>query len=141
MQADRDYILLYRTLVEKKFLLGTDDGKLKQRELEYLGQLIEEKSRVKLSISTLKRLWRNNLNQLPHPSTLDALVSVLDFKDWQEFRKLNVGPLEKNDHHETDNKKNKLIRPLPVVVISVAIVLIGAFIVLQGLNKKGNSVL
>jgi hypothetical protein len=141
MQADRDYILLYRTLVEKKFLLGTEDGKLKQRELEYLGQMIEEKSRVKLSISTLKRLWRNNLNQLPHPSTLDALVSILDFKDWQEFRKLNVGSLKKNDDHETGYRKKQLIRPLPMVVIGLAVLLIGAFIVLPGFNKKGNSVI
>ena len=91
MRSDGDYILLFRSLVEQKFLLGTNEGKLKQRELEYLGQIIEDKSNVKLSISTLKRLWRNDLNQLPHPSTLDALVSLLDFKDWQEFKKANAG--------------------------------------------------
>ena len=58
MPADRDYIILYRTLIEKKFMLGNGEGKLKQREIEYLSNLIEEKSRVKLSISTLKRLWK-----------------------------------------------------------------------------------
>ena len=90
MPVDRDYIILYRTLIEKKFMLGNGEGKLKQREIEYLSNLIEEKSRVKLSISTLKRLWKADLQQLPHPTTLDALVSILDFKDWQDFKKQNV---------------------------------------------------
>jgi hypothetical protein len=139
MQSDRDYILLYRTLVEKKFLLGVQ-GKLKQRELEYVGQLIEEKSRVKLSISTLKRLWRNDVSQLPHPSTLDALVSILDYKDWQDFKKRNAVQFEKNVSHAREHKKKKLIRPLPVVLISSAVVLTGLFIMLPGFNKKEGGV-
>lgn len=140
MLADRDYIPLYRTLVEKKFLLGTDNGKLKQRDLEYLGQMIEEKSRVRLSISTLKRLWRNDVNQLPHPSTLDALVSVLEFKDWQDFKKLNTAQLNDNGDHSTVHKKGKAFRPLPIVVGICAIVLTTVVIMLQGFNKKNSSV-
>lgn len=139
MQSDRDYIILYRSLVEKKFLLGSNDGKLKQRELEYLGQLIEEKSNVKLSISTLKRLWRNDLNQLPHPSTLDALVSLLDLKDWQEFKKINAHQLAKTET-TAGKKEKKRVPQLRVVVIGFAIFLTGAFVLLQGFNKKESSV-
>jgi hypothetical protein len=138
MQSDRDYILLYRSLVERKFLLGTSDGKLKQRELEYLGQMIDEKSRVKLSISTLKRLWRSDLKQLPHPSTLDALVSVLEFKDWQEFKTLNAHPAKKDEHPARNKRLTSL---LPWVVVSVAILLISAFIMLQGFNKKDGAII
>ena len=135
MPADRDYIVLYRTLVETKFLLGGGEGKLKQRELEYLGNLIEEKSKVKLSISTLKRLWRNDLNQLPHPSTLDALVSILDFRDWQDFRKQNAlanqGAVAQS---ESENKKS--LRSLPLVVAVGVIVIAAGFFIIQGFNKK-----
>jgi hypothetical protein len=139
MQSDRDYIVLYRSLVETKFLLGSSDGKLKQRELEYLGEMIEEKSNVKLSISTLKRLWRNDLKQLPHPSTLDALVSLLDLKDWQEFKKMNAHQLAKTEP-SAEKKEKKPVPQLPVVVIGFAIFLTGAFVLLQGFNKKGSSV-
>ncbi len=138
MPSDYDYIILYRSLVEKKFLLGAGGARLKQRELEYLGQLIEERSRVKLSISTLKRLWRRDLNQLPHPSTLDALVSVLDFKDWQDFKKQYAGGI--HDQGSVTRKAKLLIRPIPVAVIGGALILISAFIVLQGFNKKENEV-
>jgi len=135
MPVDRDYIILYRTLIEKKFMLGNGEGKLKQREIDYLSNLIEEKSRVKLSISTLKRLWKADLQQLPHPTTLDALVSILDFKDWQDFKKQNVL------HAPPDNLQKGLrykisIRPLPVYISLGVIVLLVGFFVIQGFNRK-----
>ena len=67
MTVEKDYIALYRTLLEEKLLLGNIDGKLKQRDFEYLAELIEEKSHIKLSISTLKRLWKDDFTQVPHP--------------------------------------------------------------------------
>ena len=135
MPADRDYIILYRTLIEKKFMLGNGEGKLKQREIEYLSNLIEEKSRVKLSISTLKRLWRTDLQQLPHPATLDALVSILDFKDWQDFKKQNA-PQPATEYLQKGTRYKISIRPLPVYISLGAIVLLVGFFVIQGFNRK-----
>lgn len=140
MTADHEYIVLYRTLVEKKFLLGAGDGRLKQRELEYLGNLIEERSKVKLSISTLKRLWRKDLNQLPHPSTLDALVSILDFRDWQDFKKQNASTSSFQRPEQTELRRKKQIQFLPVVVL-VMIIIVAGFFVIQGFNKKDKQTL
>jgi hypothetical protein len=141
MLADHDYIILYRTFVQQKFMLGDGSGKLKQRELEYLGNLIEEKSRVKLSISTLKRLWRNDIHQLPHPSTLDALVSILEYKDWQDFKKQNVNTPSTSQAPQSETKNKKVIRPVPVFVALGTIVLIVGFFILQGFNKKNKGVI
>lgn len=140
MSTDQEYIVLYRNLIQKKFMLGNEEGKLKQRELEYIGNLIEEKSKVKLSISTLKRLWKNDLTQLPHPSTLDALVSILDFKDWQEFKAHQASHLKTPDVLSRQTIRNKRIRPLPVVVSLIVTILIAAFFILQGFNKKEKGV-
>ena len=136
MPADRDYIILYRTLIEKKFMLGNGEGKLKQREIEYLSNLIEEKSRVKLSISTLKRLWRTDLQQLPHPATLDALVSILDFKTWQDFKKQNASPQPPTEYLQKGTRYKISIPPLPVYISLGAIVLLVGFFVIQGFNRK-----
>jgi len=130
MSAENDYIVLYRTLVEKKFMLGDGTGKLKQRELEYLATLIEEKSRIKLSVSTLKRLWRNEIQQLPHPSTLDALVSVLDIKDWQEFKKQNAGPPAEPGQVLNEPRRFKLTLAVPVFFILVLVFLAAAFFII-----------
>jgi hypothetical protein len=86
MNGDSEYIALCKKLIEEKFSFESGEGALRQRDLEYLARSIEEKSGIRLSLSTLKRLWKKDYDQTPHPSTLDALVSLLGFRDWQEFK-------------------------------------------------------
>ncbi len=104
--SEREYIILCKQLIEEKFHFENENGTLRQRDLEYLADSIEEESGIKLSLSTLKRLWKKDYDQTPHPATLQALVSVLGYKDWQEF-KLQKALIpaaaftrkEKNDRH------------------------------------------
>ena len=90
--SERGYIAKCKQLIEEKFHFENDNATLRQRDLEYLADSIEEKSGIKLSLSTLKRLWKKDYDQTPHPSTLQALVSLLGYKDWQEF-KLQKAPV------------------------------------------------
>src|SRR3979411_3243565 len=84
--SEREFIAQCKRLIEEKFHFENDKGILRQRDLEYLADSIEEKSGIILSLSTLKRLWKKDYDQMPHPSTLQALVSVLGYNDWQEFK-------------------------------------------------------
>lgn len=133
MTFEKEYIILYRTLVGEKLMLGSVDGKLKQREFEYLADLIEKKSRVKLSVSTLKRVWRNDILQIPHPATLDALVSALDFKDWQEFKKDYAGKINRHSSKEAPTKKRSMV---PLFVSTAVLLIAGFFFVLEGFKKS-----
>jgi hypothetical protein len=138
MPAENEHIVLYRTLIEKKFMVGDSQGKLRQRDFEYLASLIEEKSRIKLSVSTLKRLWKNDFTQIPHPSTLDALVSVLDIKDWQEFKRQHSGqqiPEAAVDAFPKVVPKQKW-SSTTVVICGGVILVIAGFFVLQGFIRS-----
>ena len=84
--SEREYISLCKRLIEEKFHFENGNGSLRQRDLEYLADNIEERSGIKLSLSTLKRLWKKDHEQMPHPSTLDALVSILGFHNWHDFK-------------------------------------------------------
>ena len=83
--SDSQYLALCRNLIEKKLYPDQKQVKLKQRDFNYLSVMIEEASGVVLSLSTMKRLWASDVKQ-PHPSTLNALVSVLGFKEWNDFK-------------------------------------------------------
>lgn len=85
MAADKDYIEQYRIQVQTR-VWGDPHTRPRQRELEQLADQIEQRSGIRLSLSTLKRLWRDDATQLPHPSTLNALVSVLDHTTWADFK-------------------------------------------------------
>lgn len=95
MSSERNYIQLCRHEIEKLLVLTGEDGSLKLRDFEYLSGLIKEKSGVTLSVSTLKRLWKDSYSQIPQTATLNALVSILGCKDWQEFRQKHSFPDKK----------------------------------------------
>lgn len=115
--TESDYLQLCIKQIEEKYHPAGSDVQMKQRDFEYLIDLIEENSGVKLSISTLKRLWRNKEGQNPHPSTLDGLSSLLGYKDWLDFKLKNTPgrSIKENDQtSESDSKK--------VVIVAIAII-------------------
>lgn len=67
--------------VEEK-LNWADSSEWKQRDFQNLSELIFESTGVLLSLSTLKRLWKNNTDSIPHPGTLNALAQFLGYKNW-----------------------------------------------------------
>lgn len=133
---EKEYIALCKRLIEEKFhfVQGTapeknGNGSLRQRDLEYLADSIEEKSGVKLSLSTLKRLWKKDYDQMPHSSTLDALASILEYKSWQDFKlKQALSPEASVDTQP--KKKKRIFTPwtiLPVVLAVAALSWLIAF--------------
>ncbi|MEM6629586.1 MAG: hypothetical protein AAF694_07930 [Bacteroidota bacterium] len=79
------YLTQCKHLIEKQYPVGLSTGKLMQRDFEYLSEQIEEKSGLRISISTLKRIWREDYQSVPHPATLNALAALLGFENWQDF--------------------------------------------------------
>lgn len=119
-RSEQEYMLRCKKLIEEKFHFGNGHGELRQRDLEYLADSIEEKSGITLSLSTLKRLWKKDYDKTPHPSTLQALVSLLGYKDWQEFKqKENPGTDDaavKRRPAKTRRLKKWMLAPAAVAV-------------------------
>jgi transcriptional regulator with XRE-family HTH domain len=84
-RSEQHYITLCKKQIEKRFMFGNGHG-YTQRDLEILSRHIEEKTSVCISLSTLKRLWKNDFKQSPQLATLNALAVILDYKDWQDFK-------------------------------------------------------
>ena len=84
--TEQEYLDICKKEIEVTLALGDQAGEVRTRDLEYLITAIESKSGTKLSLSTLKRLWREEEGRSPQPATLNALVSILGFDSWQEFK-------------------------------------------------------
>ena len=87
---ERKYIEILKKEIEKKLVLDTSNTSIKSSDLEYVAKIVSEKSGISLSLSTLKRIWKEDFSQIPQPTTLNALVTVLDYNNWQEFKQANV---------------------------------------------------
>lgn len=61
-----------------------------ERDFEALSRRVESASGTRLSVSTLKRLWRSQQATLPQRATLDALSQLAGAKDWGDFRTQSV---------------------------------------------------
>ncbi len=84
--TEQFFIEKCRKLIEEKLNL-TESTRWKQRDYEYLSELVFEKTGVLISISTLKRIWNKNYDGIPHTGTLNALTTFLGYKNWHDFKK------------------------------------------------------
>ena len=117
---------------------GFDENQeLSHKDFEYLCYLIEEKSKINLSISTLKRIWKNEYDRIPQESTLDALAWFIDYESWKAFRKAAL--IENN--LKTKSKKKvpslKILKKKSILLyfISPICIILLTFIIIQ-FNKK-----
>ena len=92
-QTEKNLIINYKDQVAKKLMI---EGEWTQRDFIHLIELIEEESGIKISLSTIKRIWALNLTNPPHPSTLNALVSVLGYEDWLAFKASQLNRVDVN---------------------------------------------
>lgn len=76
----------YKILVEEK-LGWAASGLWKQRDYLNLIALIEGKTGVIISLSTIKRIWKSGFEGTPQPATLDAFAQFIDYKNWLDFKK------------------------------------------------------
>lgn len=80
---------------------------LRQRDLEYLMDLIEERSNIRISLSTMKRLWKGEFSNSPHPGTLDALAALLGFDSWRAYQQSHPPAEEGQSFSSTVSQKQK----------------------------------
>lgn len=126
--SDKDYIRQWKAAVMQSLPSYSAEG-WTQRDLERLAELIAEKSGVTISLSTLKRIWKEQFVKLPHPTTLDALVSVLDHDSWHDF----VASLQSTGKpNAKPSPRKKLLIPVGALVFLTVIVLLNSL----SLNSK-----
>ncbi len=133
VQEDKRLIEVLKNKIVEHLKAPAPD-KWQQRDFENLSIQIEEKTKVILSVSTLKRIWKNEYQKLPHKNTLNALVEYVGYKNWYDFACSNSA------QSSTSIKKVKLKFPkiLPIVVTATAIaaVLFLVFIFYSGPAKS-----
>jgi transcriptional regulator with XRE-family HTH domain len=119
------YIRLCRKQIEIKYSFGNGHG-YTQRDLQILSQRIEEKTGIIISLSTLKRFWKNDFKQSPQLATLNALAALLEYNDWQDFKQSN-------------RKKSGILRPR-IIGIAIGLLVIIASLATMLLSRSKTEV-
>lgn len=143
--SDRDLVkLCLEELYEKMGYVET--AKIAQSDLEHLCYLIEEKTRIIISLSTLKRVFHEKFERLPQASTLDALTMFIGYGGWQDFKTkktLEYGEIkiEPSAVLKPSVPPKRLIHTYRYELIIVLCILFGFLVIsLIPLKNKKNSV-
>lgn len=120
--TEKRYIDLIKNQLIKQFQNKNQDL-WQQRDFENLSTSIEEKTKINLSVSTLKRLWKNQFSTLPQKNTLNALALFLDYKDWFDYKEKNKLD-EKELTIPAKEKKQRKKLPFKMIYIPASVVLL-----------------
>lgn len=151
--AEKDFIEFCLTQIEQKLAWGPNQG-WSNYDFEKLSEIIEAKTQVVLSITTLKRIWgKVKYDHAPSLTTLNTLARFIDFEDWRNFKLKSGLTLEKSlaineekisipieptsFHHQGGLKTPKKARP---IYLSIGIIgIIGLCALAFVAKKKPNS--
>ncbi|MTI32628.1 hypothetical protein [Xanthovirga aplysinae] len=92
MQNQKRCIAKCRRLIENKLAWGPSEH-WQNQDFEMLSERIFEETKVKLSSSTLKRVWgKIRYDSTPNLSTLNVLAQFAGYQDWRTFSATIVEP-------------------------------------------------
>jgi hypothetical protein len=147
MSTERELILLCRSRIEQILNWG-DSGLWTNSDFDLLSDKIFEKTTVRLSISTLKRIWgKVKYDNSPTAATLNALANFLGYASWRDFESEQnkaVAAANKTASTIADNEPAPVTpapkRPNRVLVRALTMIaLLAASAVLVLLLVKGRS--
>jgi hypothetical protein len=148
MEKEKQLLTECRRLIEESLNWG-DSSTWSNDDFEQLSEKIFEKTKVQLSISTLKRIWgKVRYENFPTTATLNALTGFLGYDSWRAFKQKNsvsepkktaentIPPTVENapaiPKEETKAQPRKSYKPF----IIIAIVLIAAGIFYMSFKKR-----
>ncbi|HTE26621.1 hypothetical protein [Flavitalea sp.] len=102
-------------LIEHELNWG-DSSQWGNYDFGQLSDLIQAKTGVLLSVTTLKRLWgKLKYDNLPSVTTLNTLARFLNYADWREFRQRDIIKSEIENYSDPNNvtgsEVHEMIRP------------------------------
>jgi hypothetical protein len=84
-EIDKELLNTIKRNIETK--AGLKSEHLSQKDYDFLQYYIEEFTGEVLSLTTIKRIWKNDFQRLPHLSTLDILSKLAFDQDWHTLKR------------------------------------------------------
>lgn len=133
---EEDFIKNCLQMIEEKLDWGKSQD-WNNYDFEKLSVEIEEKTKVILSVTTLKRIWgKVKYPHSPTQTTLNTLAQYLDYADWRAFKQNGhkVEPIT-NDIEKEETKVVRNRKPYFIVIVliisSLIILLLSRFYILS----------
>ncbi|MEM8928304.1 MAG: hypothetical protein AAGC45_08870 [Bacteroidota bacterium] len=120
---NRKHVMIQRLVQQIEHQMGWGSGQnWSNKDFEALSEQIFERTKKKLSVTTLKRIWgRAEMVANPSSATLDILSEFIGRRSWREYTQ-SAKP-EKSPSHSKSTKKRLRQAALVILTISVALLI------------------
>jgi hypothetical protein len=109
MEKEKQLLMLCRKFIEQSLNWG-DSIIWSNDDFEQLSEKIFDKTKVQLSVSTLKRIWgKVRYENFPTGATLNALAGYIGYENWRDFRQKN----QDNELLQLPQKEVKIVNTVP----------------------------
>lgn len=97
----------------------SDPARMTQRDYDYIGEQLQQKSGILISGTTVKRLAFGEFTRLPQIATLNAIANYHDYKTWQDFKaaKMEEEPGKVSPQQPVAKKFNLKYLGIPAVIL------------------------
>ena len=138
--TDNYFLTICKDQIQLK--LGWGDSDLwSNQDFLVLSEKIFETTGVRLSGTTLKRIWgKVRYDSIPHTNTLNVLAGFLGYESWLNFRNTHIPPQKQFPPENTESKPSakKPARPIKIgiwVGLLIILFLIISFVYEAGMPK------
>ena len=127
------------TLIERKLNWGTSESWL-QRDFENLINEIYNQTKVTISLSTIRRIWKGNYKNLPNIGTLNALAQFAGYSNWQAYKASCQSDAKEIPIQENKKRiKHKWSLIIPAIFLIAIILVLKSFLFSDGNKITYNS--
>lgn len=107
--------------------------KLIHRDFENLSEKIFEKSKIKISESTLRRIWNNRYKSVPQVNTLHALAVFNGYETWYDYKERVASEPETDENTPQKNGTNikHSVFAMPIILLSLAGLLVSMLLLMN----------
>jgi hypothetical protein len=114
----------------------TDSSRMTQRDFEHISTVMEKKSGIVISSTTIKRLANGAFSRLPQVATLNAIAHYFGFKNWQEYKASEGTTVEEFTSHQDTTEVTIHKRPAIRYVFGLLLIPVIAVIFLMSRTKN-----
>ena len=134
--SEQYYLVRALTRIEALFNRGASDN-WSMYDFEKLSEAIYERTQVRLSVTTLKRIWgKLKYDSTPTLTTLNTLAQFAGFIDWRDFKQNEDRPAEVPEVNTVTPRPRRKIKRLGVMLLGSMVLIAGVYFLFLAARHK-----
>jgi hypothetical protein len=135
-KSEQYYLVRALERIEAQFNRGASDN-WSTYDFEKLSEAIYDRTQVRLSVTTLKRIWgKLKYDSAPTLTTLNTLAQFAGFIDWRDFKQNEDRPTESPETNTVTHRPMRKVKRLGLMLAGFMVLIAGVYFLFLAARHK-----